>query len=175
MVGGGVRIRRVYEPPASDDGTRVLVDRIWPRGVSKQAAHLDAWIKDVAPSTALRTWYGHDPDKYSQFRDRYRAELAAPANQSAVAQLRQLATGRQLTLLTASRDIEHSHAAVLADVLGGIAVTAPEPDEGGEAACWLPRVCPSCGQLGDSDRPATCGVCGAEILDDDQVDRPITS
>ncbi|HZS20989.1 MAG TPA: DUF488 family protein [Pseudonocardiaceae bacterium] len=119
MTEGSIRIRRVYDRPDPEDGTRVLVDRIWPRGVSKQAAHLDGWIKDVAPSTALRTWYGHDPNKFSQFRDRYCAELAAPASQSAVAQLRQLAADRPLTLLTATRDIEHSHAAVLADVLGG--------------------------------------------------------
>jgi uncharacterized protein YeaO (DUF488 family) len=117
MAQGNVRIRRIYDASTSEDGTRVLVDRIWPRGVSKQAAHLDGWIKDAAPSTALRTWYGHDPDKFSQFRERYRAELAEPASKAAVAQLRQLAAGRPLTLLTATRDIEHSHAAVLADIL----------------------------------------------------------
>ena len=117
MTHGQIRIRRVYDTPTSEDGTRVLVDRIWPRGISKQAANLDGWIKDAAPSTALRTWYGHDPDKFSQFRARYRAELAAPASQPAVAQLRRLAADRPLTLLTATKDIEHSHAAVLADVL----------------------------------------------------------
>lgn len=112
-----IRIRRVYDDSTADDGTRVLVDRIWPRGLSKEAAHLDDWIKDAAPSTELRRWYGHDPDKFSQFRDRYRAELAASASQRAVAQLRELAADRPLTLLTATRDIDHSHAAVLADVL----------------------------------------------------------
>ena len=117
MAKGNIWIRRIYDAPTSEDGTRVLVDRIWPRGVSKQAARLDGWIKDAAPSTELRTWYGHDPDKFLQFRDRYYAELAAPASKAAVAQLRQLAAGRPLTLLTATRDIEHSHAAVLADVL----------------------------------------------------------
>jgi uncharacterized protein YeaO (DUF488 family) len=117
MAQGSIRIRRIYDMPTVEDGTRVLVDRIWPRGVSKQAAHLDGWIKDAAPSTALRTWYGHDPDKFSQFRDRYCTELAAPASQAAVAQLRQFAAGRPLTLLTATRDIEHSHGAVLADML----------------------------------------------------------
>jgi uncharacterized protein YeaO (DUF488 family) len=117
MAHGEIRIRRVYDTPTAEDGTRVLVDRIWPRGISKQAANLDDWIKDAAPSTALRTWYGHDPDRFSQFRDRYRAELTAPASQSAVSQLRRLAADRPLTLLTATRDIKHSHAAVLADVL----------------------------------------------------------
>ena len=117
MTNTGIRIRRVYDHPASDDGSRVLVDRIWPRGLSKEAAHLDQWIKAAAPSTELRRWYGHDREKFPQFRARYRAELAAPASQPALAQLRQLAADRPLTLLTATKDIEHSHAAVLADVL----------------------------------------------------------
>ena len=117
MANAGIRIGRVYDDPTSDDGTRVLVDRLWPRGLSKDGAHLDGWIKAAAPSTELRRWYAHDPAKFSEFRARYRAELAAPASQPAVAQLRQLAADRPLTLLTATRDIEHSHAAVLADVL----------------------------------------------------------
>jgi uncharacterized protein YeaO (DUF488 family) len=117
MVNARIRIRRVYDDPTSDDGTRVLVDRIWPRGLSKEAAHLDDWIKAAAPSTELRRWYADDPDKFPQFRARYRAELAAPAGPPAVAQLRELAADRPLTLLTATKDIEHSHAAVLADVL----------------------------------------------------------
>lgn len=117
MANVGIRIRRVYDDPTSDDGTRVLIDRLWPRGLSKDGDHLDDWIKAAAPSTELRRWYAHDPAKFSEFRGRYRAELAAPASQPAVAQLRQLAADRPLTLLTATRDIEHSHAAVLADVL----------------------------------------------------------
>jgi uncharacterized protein YeaO (DUF488 family) len=117
MTDAGIRIRRVYDDPTAEDGTRVLVDRLWPRGLSKEAANLADWIKAAAPSTELRRWYGHDPDKFSQFRARYRAELAAPASRPAVAQLRRLAAERPLTLLTASRDIDHSHAAVLADVL----------------------------------------------------------
>lgn len=96
---------------------RVLIDRIWPRGLSKEAANLDDWIKAAAPATELRTWYGHDPDKFPQFRPPYRAKLAAPASQQAVAQLRKLAADRRLTQLTATKDIDHSHAAVLADVL----------------------------------------------------------
>ena len=117
MTDAGIRIRRVYDHLTAEDGTRVLVDRLWPRGLSKEAAHLDDWIKAAAPSTELRRWYAHDPDKFAQFRDRYRTELAAPASRPAVAQLRRLAAERPLTLLTASRDIDHSHAAVLADVL----------------------------------------------------------
>lgn len=117
MINERIRVRRVYDDPTPADGTRVLVDRIWPRGLSKEAANLDDWIKAAAPSTELRKWYGHDPDKFPQFRARYRAELAAPASQQAVAQLRELAADRPLTLLTATKDIDHSHAAVLADML----------------------------------------------------------
>ncbi|MEV0148196.1 DUF488 family protein, partial [Nonomuraea sp. NPDC050733] len=74
----GVRMRRVYEEPAGDDGTRVLVDRVWPRGLSKAAARLDEWCKQVAPSTELRRWYGHDPDRFAEFTRRYLAELEEP-------------------------------------------------------------------------------------------------
>ncbi|MBV8542899.1 MAG: DUF488 family protein [Pseudonocardiales bacterium] len=117
MAGEVVRIRRVYDEASAEDGTRVLVDRIWPRGLAKEAAHLDDWVKDVAPSTELRKWYAHDPAKFSRFRGRYRAELETPAGRRAVAQLRELAADRPLTLLTASRDLDHSQAAVLAEVL----------------------------------------------------------
>jgi uncharacterized protein YeaO (DUF488 family) len=157
MSNARIRIRRVYDTPTSDDGTRVLVDRIWPRGLSKEAAHLDDWIKTAAPSTELRKWYAHDPDKFPQFRTRYRAELAAPASRPAVAQLRQLAADRPLTLLTATRDIEHSHAAVLADVLA-----ESESDEGGDDPCWSAQVCPSCGRFAEHDSPTECSYCGAE-------------
>lgn len=107
-----VRVKRVYEQASDDDGTRVLVDRVWPRGVSKDEARLDRWAKDVAPSTELRKWYGHDPAKFEEFGRRYRAELSGS---SALADLRAV-TGR-LTLLTATRDVEHSQAAVLAALL----------------------------------------------------------
>jgi uncharacterized protein YeaO (DUF488 family) len=157
MSNARIRIRRVYDTPTSDDGTRVLVDRIWPRGLSKEAAHLDDWIKTAAPSTELRKWYAHDPGKFPQFRTRYRAELAAPASRPAVAQLRQLAADRPLTLLTATRDIEHSHAAVLADVLA-----ESESDEGGDDPCWSAQVCPSCGRFAEHDSPTECSYCGAE-------------
>jgi uncharacterized protein YeaO (DUF488 family) len=117
MTNEGIRIRRVYDEPSFEDGTRVLVDRIWPRGLAKEAANLDDWAKDVAPSTELRKWYAHDPAKFPQFRSRYRAELQAPASRQAVARLRKLATDRPLTLLTASKDLDHSQATVLAEVL----------------------------------------------------------
>jgi uncharacterized protein YeaO (DUF488 family) len=112
-----IRVRRVYDDPAPADGARVLVDRIWPRGLRKDAARLDDWARDVAPSTDLRTWYGHDPAKFKEFRRRYVAELKAPAAEDAVGRLRHLAADGPVTLLTASREVDISQAAVLADLL----------------------------------------------------------
>jgi uncharacterized protein YeaO (DUF488 family) len=113
----GIRVRRIYDPPSPDDGSRVLVDRIWPRGLRKDAAHLDDWAKDVAPSGELRTWYGHDPAKFDEFRRRYAGELAAPGAQDAMARLRARAADGPVTLLTATRALDISQAAVLADLL----------------------------------------------------------
>ncbi|ETK35494.1 DUF488 domain-containing protein [Microbispora sp. ATCC PTA-5024] len=112
-----VTVRRVYDPPSPGDGTRVLVDRVWPRGLTKDAAHLDEWLKDVAPSTDLRRWYGHEPAKYGEFHGRYLAELDEPGRREALERLRRLQADGQVTLLTATRDAGHSHAAVLAEVL----------------------------------------------------------
>lgn len=114
-----VRCRRVYDGRGSGDGSRVLVDRIWPRGLRKDDAELDWWAKDVAPSTELRRWYGHDPDRFGEFRRRYTEELRAGDARSALARLRQLAEDGPVTLLTASRDLQHSQARVLADLLTG--------------------------------------------------------
>ena len=112
-----IRVRRVYEDPAPDDGARILVDRVWPRGVRKADAKLDEWAKDIAPSTGLRTWYGHDPAKFGEFRRRYLAELAEPAPRARLAALRALAAAGPVTLLTATRDVDISQAAVLAELL----------------------------------------------------------
>ncbi|WP_169951250.1 DUF488 domain-containing protein [Microbispora sp. H11081] len=112
-----VTVRRVYDDPAPGDGTRVLVDRVWPRGLTKEAAHLDEWAKEVAPSGALRTWYGHVPERFAEFRGRYLAELDDPERHAALDRLRRLRDEGPLTLLTATRDVEHSQAAVLAEVL----------------------------------------------------------
>ena len=114
-----VRVRRVYDPPDPADGQRVLVDRLWPRGLSKSAAALDEWVRAVAPSDELRRWYGHEESKFPAFRERYQAELQAPERADALAHLRQLAGSGPLTLLTATRDVEHSQAAVLAARLRG--------------------------------------------------------
>jgi uncharacterized protein YeaO (DUF488 family) len=112
-----VTVRRVYEDPAPGDGTRVLVDRVWPRGLTKEAAHLDEWVKDVAPSGALRSWYGHVPERFGEFRRRYLAELDDPERHAALDRLRRFMESGPLTLLTATRDVGHSQAAVLAEVL----------------------------------------------------------
>ena len=112
-----VQIRRIYDDPTPEDGTRVLVDRIWPRGVSKERARLDEWCKQIAPSTELRKWYGHDPARFDEFDRRYRAELGDPERAEELAHLRQLAGSRMLTLLTATKHVEISEAAVLVDLI----------------------------------------------------------
>lgn len=112
-----VKVRRVYDPVDADGGRRVLVDRLWPRGLSKERAHLDEWCKDISPSTELRKWYGHDPDRYDEFARRYRAELEDPTRADALDHLRDFAQHGRLTLLTATKHSEISEAAVLAEVL----------------------------------------------------------
>lgn len=112
-----VRVRRAYDDPEPEDGVRVLVDRLWPRGIRKDALNLDDWNKDVAPSAELRGWFGHDPDKFAEFASRYRDELDTAAGRAALDRLRALPQGKPLTLLTATKDVEHSQAAVLADLL----------------------------------------------------------
>jgi uncharacterized protein YeaO (DUF488 family) len=117
MGAARVGLRRVYDAPRTDDGHRVLVDRLWPRGLAKNAAAIDEWMKAVAPSDELRRWYGHEPGKFEAFRHRYQQELQTPERAEALDRLRRLAMPGPLTLLTATRDIEHSQAAVLADWL----------------------------------------------------------
>lgn len=113
-----VRVRRIYDDPDPDDGSRILVDRLWPRGVSKARAHLDDWCRNVAPSTDLRTWYSHDPDKFGEFAERYRAELETDDEQKdALAKLREVAADGPLTLLTATKQPQISEAEVLRRVL----------------------------------------------------------
>jgi uncharacterized protein YeaO (DUF488 family) len=114
-----VRVRRVYDAPEPADGTRVLVDRLWPRGLAKARADIDEWCKDIAPSTELRKWYGHDPARFDEFSRRYQAELKEPQPAQALAHLRALAKGKPLTLLTATKEPEISEAAVLAELVRG--------------------------------------------------------
>lgn len=112
-----VRLRRAYDPPSQDDGTRVLIDRLWPRGLRKDEAHVDDWPKEVTPSPELRRWF-HGPDgDFGEFRERYLTELSAPGPAAALDALRQRADSGRLTLLTAAKDPAHSHAAVLAELL----------------------------------------------------------
>jgi uncharacterized protein YeaO (DUF488 family) len=108
-----VHARRVYEQAAASDGRRVLVDRLWPRGLSKDRARLDEWLKAVAPSDELRRWYGHEPARFTEFTRRYQAELNEPERAAALRHLRDEARSGPVTLLTATRDLEHSEAAVL--------------------------------------------------------------
>lgn len=117
MTKPDVRVRRIYDEPEDRDGIRVLVDRRWPRGVTKAKAALDEWCKTVPPSTALRKWYDHDPAKFDEFTCRYRAELQEPEPAEAFRHLRQLSHGHRLTLLTATKDVDLSQAAVLAVLL----------------------------------------------------------
>lgn len=119
MARTGVRVaqKRVYEEPDPGDGVRVLVDRLWPRGLSKDKARVDLWLKEVAPSRDLRTWFGHDPAKFGEFRRRYVAELEQEPGHSALAHLREMARAQHVTLVFAAHDTEHCNAAVLRDLL----------------------------------------------------------
>jgi uncharacterized protein YeaO (DUF488 family) len=112
-----VKLKRAYEQPAGEDGTRVLVDRLWPRGLKKAAAAIDVWMKELAPSTELRRWFGHDPDRWDEFRRRYQAELSSKAN--LLDELRTRAREGPLTLVFSARDELHNQAVVLRDLLAG--------------------------------------------------------
>jgi len=115
---GNVKLKRVYEPPAADDGARILVDRLWPRGVSKERAAIDRWMKDIAPSTELRQWFGHDPARWQEFRRRYAQEVRQ--HRELLDQLRALARQGPITLVYSARDEEHNDAVALRHlILGG--------------------------------------------------------
>ena len=148
-----IRVRRVYDAPSPADGARVLVDRIWPRGLRKDAADLTEWAKDAAPSTELRQWYGHDPEKFTEFRRRYTDELSGRVQRAELGKLRALAAAGPVTLLTATRAVDISQAAVLAQVLR----QPVEPAEtGGDAACLANLVCPDCGAIEAEGHRAAC-------------------
>ncbi len=110
-----VRLKRAYDEPADDDGYRVLIDRLWPRGVARERARLDEWARELAPSTELRRWFGHEPERFAEFRRRYSAELEAQSDK--LEQLRERARRGTLTIVYAARDTEHNDAVVLADIL----------------------------------------------------------
>jgi uncharacterized protein YeaO (DUF488 family) len=115
MIRTEVRTKRVYAEPSPEDGKRILVDRLWPRGLTKEKARVDLWLKDVAPSNELRKWFGHDPEKWTEFKTRYREELKS--NPEPLALLRREAAQGPFTLLYGARDEEHNEAIVLAALL----------------------------------------------------------
>lgn len=110
-----VRLKRAYEPPAADDGARILIDRLWPRGVKKEDAAIDEWLKEIAPSTELRKWFGHDPERWPEFRRRYQSELRR--HPDGFERLRALARRGRITLVYAAHDEAHNDAVVLRDLL----------------------------------------------------------
>jgi len=112
-----VKLKRIYEKPHSSDGIRVLVDRLWPRGVSKSRAKIDEWVKEIAPSDGLRKWYGHQPDRWKEFEKRYERELRSAERKELIRLLRSKARGRTVTVLFAAKDQEHSNAKVLVRLL----------------------------------------------------------
>jgi uncharacterized protein YeaO (DUF488 family) len=112
-----IRLKRAYQPAAADDGTRILVDRLWPRGLRKSEAAIDRWLKDIAPSTALRQWFAHDPARWPEFRRRYRSEIRRHPDQ--LAELRALARQGPMTLIFSARDERRNDAVVLRNVLLG--------------------------------------------------------
>lgn len=120
----GVRLKRAYDPAAATDGHRVLIDRIWPRGVSRDQARLDEWARELGPSSELRQWFGHDPARFAEFRRRYERELRA--HDEKLRELRGLADKNTLTLVYGARDTEHNNAVVLAGLLEPTGWTSPE-------------------------------------------------
>jgi uncharacterized protein YeaO (DUF488 family) len=113
LFGLTIRIKRAYLPAEAGDGWRVLIDRVWPRGVRKEEAKIDAWLREIAPSTQLRQWFGHDPKRWDGFRQRYRAELATPEASAILEDLRRRGRKHPLTLVFAAKDEAHSNAAAL--------------------------------------------------------------
>ncbi len=110
-----IAIKRVYEPYAKEDGQRILTDRLWPRGLTKEKAHVDLWLKDIAPTTELRKWFNHEPEKWLEFQKRYRAELTA--NKAAVATLREWVDKGQISLVYGAKDEAHNEAVVIKEYL----------------------------------------------------------
>lgn len=122
ILPANIALKRAYDPPDEADGVRVLVDRLWPRGLTKKSAAVDQWAKDVTPSTELRKWFHHDPDHWDEFRRRYLAELKDKGGE--LEELRKLAQAGPITLIYAARDTPHLHATVLRDVLLGSSTRA---------------------------------------------------
>jgi uncharacterized protein YeaO (DUF488 family) len=112
-----ITVKRAYDPPAPEDGYRVLVDLLWPRGMTKQKLKVDEWMKEIAPSAELRKWYGHEPEKWIEFRKRYRAELGRPSANALLDSLVKRARKAKVTVVIGARDIEHANGAVIAELV----------------------------------------------------------
>lgn len=131
-----VALKRAYNAPAASDGARVLVERLWPRGVKKETAKIDLWLKDLAPSTELRKWFHERPSMWRQFRDKYMQELRSPEASAALDQLYELVARKNVTLVFGSRDTEHNSAVILKDLLDGM--RKPPSSSGPEKAAAVP-------------------------------------
>ncbi len=112
-----IKLRRAYDPPTKEDGERYLVDRLWPRGVTKGKAHLTDWLKDLAPSDDLRKWFGHDPERWGEFKRRYKLELHAEAKEKLISQLAQKTRTGTVTLIYAAKNTEHNNAIVIKEMI----------------------------------------------------------
>jgi uncharacterized protein YeaO (DUF488 family) len=133
----GIRIRRVYSEPSARDGVRILVDRVWPRGITKERARVAEWRKELAPSTSLRKWFGHDPAKWSEFRKRYRRELGRSELMDEVKMLARLSHKRTMTLVYSAADETHNQAVVLKELLEEIALEGRHDTRtNGEMGAW---------------------------------------
>jgi len=162
MASHSIRIARVYDDlHGVQSGNRWLVDRVWPRGISREALELTGWAPEAAPSHDLRRWFGHDPSRWEEFRRRYLLELAAAPE--VWRPLRDAADTGPLLLLYAAVDRERNNAVVLRDFLGERVRQAPSEMEGGEPVCWLDRVCPDCGRLAEDRMARSCPVCGEPL------------
>ena len=115
-----IKIKRVYEQPDKDDGRRILVDRLWPRGLTKEKAGVDLWLKDIAPSTELRKWFGHDSERWEEFRERYRAELEEAGKMGVLRDIAERAEEENVTLLFGAKDIRHNDAQALESFIGDL-------------------------------------------------------
>ena len=116
-----IRIKRVYSEPSARDGVRILVDRVWPRGITKERARVVEWRKDLAPTTSLRTWFGHEPARWTEFRRRYRAELTRSGMRDELKKLARLSCKRTITLVYSAADEEHNQAVVLKELIDELA------------------------------------------------------
>lgn len=114
-----LKVKRVYDPPSKDDGVRILVDRVWPRGITKEKARIDAWVKELGPNDALRKWFGHDPDKWDEFRRRYRVDLQARGRWADLEAIARRAQREDVTLLFGARDAMHNQAVALREMAQG--------------------------------------------------------